>query len=114
MGDGPVVLAILDHVRKDADGRLAVPVGLADGKASSLRFSEAAARLLILELVGAMVSVRPHGIPAVSDVMKRAGAEILASAVEMPARGVGDADLRGDGHRTRYRGRRRQALTGPS
>jgi hypothetical protein len=44
MADGPVVLAILDHVSKDADRRLAVPVGLADGEASSLRFSEAAAR----------------------------------------------------------------------
>ena len=85
MGDGPVVLAILDHVRKDADGRLAVPVGLADGEASSLRISEAAARLLILELVGAMASVPAGNIPAVTEAMKRAGAEILASAVEMPA-----------------------------
>src|SRR5215468_3837035 len=31
----------------------------------------------ILELVGAMVSVRPRGIPAVTEAMKRAGAEIL-------------------------------------
>ena len=72
-------------MRKDADGRLAVPVGLADGEASSLRFSEAAARLLILELAGAIASVPAGNIPAVTDVMKRAGAEILASTIEMPA-----------------------------
>ena len=85
MAEGPVVLAILDRVSKDADGRLAVPVGLADGEASSLCISEAAARLLILELAGAMASVPAPGIPAVTEAMKRAGADILASAVEMPA-----------------------------
>jgi hypothetical protein len=81
MADGPVVLAILDHVSKDADRRLAVPVGLVSGEASALRFSEAAARLLILELAGAMVSLRARGIPAVTDAMKRAGVEILVSAI---------------------------------
>src|SRR5262249_28224085 len=84
MADGPVVLAILDHVRRDADGRLAVPVGLADGDACSLGFSAAAARLLILELARALTSIPPSGIPAVTDRMKQAGAEILAGAAAMP------------------------------
>ena len=70
---------------KDADGRLAVPVGLAGGEACSLRISEAAARMLILELAEAMVPLPARGIPAVTDPMKRAGAEILVSAIEMPA-----------------------------
>ena len=88
MADGPVVLAILDRVSKDADGRLTIPVGLAGGEASSLRISEAAARLLILELAGAMASLPARGIPAVTGAMKRAGAEILAGAIEMPAEGL--------------------------
>jgi hypothetical protein len=90
MADGPVVLAILDHVSKDADGRLTVPIGLASGEACSLRISEAAARLLILELAEAMAPLPARGIPAVTDAMKRAGAEILVSAIEMPADSRGD------------------------
>ena len=79
MAEGPVVLAILDRVSKDADGRLTVLVGLAGGEACSLRISEAAARLLILELAGAMVSLPARGLPVVTDAMKRAGAETTAT-----------------------------------
>lgn len=42
----PVILAILDRVRKELDGYCTATVGFSDGSASTLRFSEAAARLL--------------------------------------------------------------------
>ena len=59
MADGPVVLAILDRVRKDTDGRFPVSVGLADGEACSLCFSEASARVLIAELGDALKADTP-------------------------------------------------------
>ena len=59
-------------------------ISCSQAEASSLRFSEAATRSLILELVGAMAFVPVGNVPAVTDTMKRAGAEILASAVKMP------------------------------
>jgi len=46
----PVILAILDRVRKEPDGYYTATVGFSDGSASTLRFSEAAARLLMNEL----------------------------------------------------------------
>jgi hypothetical protein len=64
--------------------------------------------LLILELAGAMVSLPARGIPAVTDPMKRAGAEILAGAIEMPADALVtliyeamalELDVEGVGHR---------------
>jgi hypothetical protein len=50
MAADAVVLAILDRVRREADGYYSVPVGLSDGETDTLRFSEAAARLLVEEL----------------------------------------------------------------
>src|SRR5262249_44909935 len=78
MADGPVVLAILgsrEQGRRWAPGCTCRP----DQRRGFL-----AARLLILELAGAMVSLPARGIPAVTLAIKRAGAEIPASAVEMP------------------------------
>jgi hypothetical protein len=46
----PVILAILDRVRKEPDGYYTVTIGFSDGSVSTLRFSEAAARMLMTEL----------------------------------------------------------------
>jgi hypothetical protein len=94
MGNGRVVLAIIDRVRKDTDGRFPVSIGLADGAATALRFTDAAARVLIAELRDALQADTPpmaegppilRGIPGITERMKRTGAEILAGAVEMSA-----------------------------
>ena len=83
MGDGAVVLAIIERARKDADGRLSVSIGLADGEATALRFTEAAARVLIAELRDALNSpteaAQPQilrGIPQVTGRMQQAGADL--------------------------------------
>jgi hypothetical protein len=55
----PVILAILDQVRKEPDGYYTVAVGFSDRSASRLSLSEAAARLLKEEL--ARVLPAPRG-----------------------------------------------------